>query len=78
MADLMTMIEYHGPLAGQSVAWLGDGNNVAASWIEAAVRFGFQLRIAGPQNYAPPADLLAWALVKWWRYPPYQRGWYGH
>ena len=61
MADLMTMIEYHGPLAGQSVAWLGDGNNVAVSWIEAAVRFGFQLRIAGPQNYAPPADLLTWA-----------------
>ena len=61
MADLMTMIEYHGPLAGQTVAWLGDGNNVAASWIEAAVCFGFQLRIAGPQNYAPPAGLLTWA-----------------
>ena len=61
MADLMTMIEYHGPLAGQTVAWLGDGNNVAVSWIEAAVRFGFQLRIAGPQRYAPPAGLLAWA-----------------
>ncbi len=61
MADLMTMIEYHGPLAGQTVAWLGDGNNVAASWIEAAVRFGFNLRIAGPQLYAPPAGLLAWA-----------------
>jgi ornithine carbamoyltransferase len=61
MADLMTMIEYNGPLAGQSVAWLGDGNNVAVSWIEAAVRFGFQLRIASPQNYAPPHDLLAWA-----------------
>ena len=61
MADLMTMIEYHGPLAGQSVAWFGDGNNVAVSWIEAAVRFSFQLRIAVPQNYAPPADLLAWA-----------------
>jgi ornithine carbamoyltransferase len=61
MADLMTMIEYHGPLAGQTVAWLGDGNNVAVSWIEAAVCFGFQLRVAGPQKYAPPADLLAWA-----------------
>ena len=61
MADLMTMIEYHGPLDGQSVAWLGDGNNVAVSWIEAAVRFGFQLRIAGPQRYAPSTDLLAWA-----------------
>ena len=61
MADLMTMIEYHGPLAGQTVAWLGDGNNVAVSWIEAAVRFGLNLRIAGPQGYAPPAGLLAWA-----------------
>ena len=61
MADLMTMIEYHGPLAGQSVAWLGDCNNVAVSWIEAAVCFGFQLRIAVPKNYAPSADLLAWA-----------------
>ena len=61
MADLMTMIEYHGPLAGQTVAWLGDGNNVAVSWIEAAVRFGLHLRIAGPQRYAPSAGLLAWA-----------------
>ena len=61
MADLMTMIEHHGPLAGQTVAWLGDGNNVAVSWIEAAVRFDFQLRIAGPQCYAPPEGLLAWA-----------------
>ena len=61
MADLMTMIEYHGPLAGQTVAWLGDGNNVAVSWIEAAVRFGFQLRVAGPKRYAPPTDLLEWA-----------------
>ena len=61
MADLMTMIEYHGALSGQTVAWLGDGNNVAVSWIEAAVRFGFQLRVAGPKRYAPPADLVAWA-----------------
>ena len=61
MADLMTMIEYHGPLAGQTVAWLGDGNNVAVSWIEAAVRFGFHLRIACPHQYAPPASLLTWA-----------------
>ena len=61
MADLMTMIEYHGPLAGQTVAWFGDCNNVAVSWIEAAVQFGFQLRIAGPKSYAPPAALLAWA-----------------
>jgi len=61
MADLQTMIEYHGPLIGQSVAWLGDGNNVATSWVEAASLFGFQLRMACPHGYAPPAELLAWA-----------------
>jgi len=48
-------------LAGQTVAWVGDGNNVLVSWIEAAAQMGFGLRIAGPQGYAPPADLLAWA-----------------
>ena len=61
MADLQTMIERHGALEGQVVTWIGDGNNVAASWIEAAARFGFQLRIACPEGYAPPAELLAWA-----------------
>ena len=61
MADLQTMIEYHGPLIGQSVAWLGDGNNVATSWIEAAAVFGFQLRLACPHGYVPPAELLVWA-----------------
>ena len=61
MADLQTMIEYHGPLIGQSVAWLGDGNNVATSWVEAASLFGFQLRMACPHGYVPPAELLAWA-----------------
>ena len=64
MADLQTMIEYHGPLAGQTVAWLGDGNNVANSWVEAAALFGFQLRMACPHGYAPPAELLAWARAK--------------
>ncbi len=64
MADLQTMIEYHGPLAGQTVAWLGDGNNVASSWVEAAALFGFQLRMACPHGYAPQAELLAWARAK--------------
>mgnify|MGYP005715308079 FL=1 len=50
MADLQTMIERHGALEGQVVTWIGDGNNVAASWIEAAARFGFQLRIACPEG----------------------------
>ncbi|MDA7599858.1 ornithine carbamoyltransferase [Alphaproteobacteria bacterium] len=61
MADLQTMIERHGSLEGQVVTWLGDGNNVAVSWIEAAALFGFELRIACANGYAPPADLLAWA-----------------
>ena len=64
MADLQTMIERHGALEGQVVTWIGDGNNVAASWIEAAARFGFQLRIACPKGYAPPAELLAWARAE--------------
>ena len=61
MADLQTMVERHGSLEGQTVTWMGDGNNVAASWIEAAAVFGFELRIACPAGYAPPADLLVWA-----------------
>ena len=64
MADLQTMIERHGALEDQVVTWIGDGNNVAASWIEAAARFGFQLRIACPEGYAPPAELLAWARAE--------------
>ena len=64
MADLQTMIERHGALDSQVVTWIGDGNNVAASWIEAAARFGFQLRIACPEGYAPPAELLAWARAE--------------
>ena len=61
LADLQTMIERHGALDGQIVTWVGDGNNVTTSWIEASARFGFQLRIACPQAYTPPSELLAWA-----------------
>ena len=64
MADLQTMIERHGVLDGQIVTWIGDGNNVAASWIEAASRFGFQLRLACPEGYGPPAELVAWARAE--------------
>ena len=55
MADLMTFEERRGPLAGRTVAWVGDGNNVCASFIHAAPKFGFSLRIACPDAYAPPA-----------------------
>lgn len=61
MGDLMTLQEKKGPLAGKVVAWSGDGNNVAASWVHAAVRFGFTLRIACPEELSPPPQLFDWA-----------------
>jgi ornithine carbamoyltransferase len=64
MADVLTFEEHRGPIAGQVVAWCGDGNNVARSWIEAAVRFGFTLRLATPDGLRPPEDLVAWARAQ--------------
>ncbi len=64
MADVLTFEEHRGPIAGQVVAWCGDGNNVARSWIEAAARFGFTLRLATPEALRPPDDVLAWARAQ--------------
>ena len=64
MADVLTFEEHRGPIAGQVVAWCGDGNNVARSWIEAAVRFGFTLRLATPDGLRPPEDLVGWARAQ--------------
>jgi ornithine carbamoyltransferase len=61
MADVLTFEEHRGPIAGQVVAWCGDANNVARSWIEAAARFHFTLRIATPEAEKLPAKLIAWA-----------------
>ena len=61
MADVMTLQEKKGPLAGRIVSWSGDGNNVAASWVHAAVRFGFTLRLACPEELAPQQRLIDWA-----------------
>jgi ornithine carbamoyltransferase len=61
MADVMTFEEHLGPIAGRRVAWSGDGNNMAASWIHAAVQFDFELRLACPRELMPPADMLRWA-----------------
>ena len=60
MADLMTFEESKGPIEGRSVAWVGDGNNVAASWMHAAVRFGFKLRLACPPQLNPDQRLVDW------------------
>lgn len=61
MADVMTFEEHKGPITGRTITWVGDGNNVAVSWIEAAARFGCTLRLACPASYAPPADVVDWA-----------------
>ena len=61
MADVLTFEEHRGPIAGQVVAWVGDGNNVAQSFIQAAARFGFILHIATPPELRPPRALLDWA-----------------
>ncbi|MCC7049290.1 MAG: ornithine carbamoyltransferase [Alphaproteobacteria bacterium] len=64
MADVMTFEEHRGPIRGKVVAWSGDGNNMAASWVHAAVRFGFELRLACPKELRPPQELLDWARAQ--------------
>lgn len=59
MADLQTIRESFGPeTAGLAVAWIGDGNNMANSWLNAARRLGFELRLACPEGYEPDAKTL--------------------
>ena len=64
MADVMTFEEHRGPIAGKVVAWVGDGNNVASTWIQAAVRFDFELRLACPEALQPPRKVLDWARAE--------------
>ena len=61
VADLMTFEESRGPIKGRTIAWTGDGNNVAASWIHAAVRLNFKLRLACPPQLNPERAVLDWA-----------------
>jgi ornithine carbamoyltransferase len=61
MADVLTFEEHRGPIAGRTVAWTGDANNVLASWVHAAARFDFRLRIASPPELAPRPELISWA-----------------
>ena len=59
MADLLTVRESFGPeLERVKVAWVGDGNNMANSWLNAAYRLGFELRLAVPRGYEPDAAIL--------------------
>jgi ornithine carbamoyltransferase len=61
MADVMTFEEHRGTIEGRTVAWSGDGNNMAGSWIQAAARFRFNLRLACPEQLQPPQEVLEWA-----------------
>jgi ornithine carbamoyltransferase len=61
VADIMTFEEAKGPIKGRRIAWTGDGNNVAASWIQAAARLGFSLTLACPPQLNPAKAVLDWA-----------------
>ena len=64
LADLMTFEEHKGALAGQRIAWFGDGNNVAISLAQAAALLGFEFALAVPDAFMLPDEVLAWAADK--------------
>lgn len=59
LADIQTYVEHRGDIAGRTVVWVGDGNNMCNSFVEAAERFDFTLRIASPAGYEPNRQLIA-------------------
>jgi ornithine carbamoyltransferase len=64
MADVLTYEEKRGSIQGRTVAWTGDSNNVLASWVHAAARLDFRLRVASPPELAPRPELLSWAKAQ--------------
>jgi ornithine carbamoyltransferase len=60
LADVMTFEEHRGPIRGKTVAWSGDANNVLVSWMHAADRFDFRLRVATPPELKPKKWLVDW------------------
>ncbi|MBQ0744094.1 MAG: ornithine carbamoyltransferase [Pseudomonas sp.] len=61
LADMQTYLEHRGSIQGKTVAWVGDGNNMCNTFIQAAIQFDFQLRIACPEGYDPDPQFLAQA-----------------
>ncbi len=61
MTDIMTFEELKGPITNKKIAWLGDGNNVAYSLIEASVKFDFKLTVACPKKFSPDKKIVEWA-----------------
>jgi len=65
MADVLTFEEHRGPVAGKRIAYVGDvANNMGRSFIHAATRFGFELALAGPREFAPRRADLDWARLR--------------
>jgi ornithine carbamoyltransferase len=64
MADVMTLEEHVAPLKELTVSWVGDGNNVAASWVHAVGRLGGRLSIGTPKELEPQAAVMAWAKAE--------------
>jgi ornithine carbamoyltransferase len=64
LADILTMRQQLGSIAGRKVAWIGDGNNMANSWLNAAYALGFELSLACPEGYDPDAAILARARTR--------------
>jgi ornithine carbamoyltransferase len=64
MADVMTYEEHRGPIRGRKVVWSGDGNNVFASWAQAAGQFGFDITFTGPETLDPERSQMDFARGK--------------
>ena len=64
LADILTFEESVGNITGKTIAWIGDGNNVAQSWIQAAALFGCKLNIACPPSLSPLPEVLEWARAR--------------
>ncbi|MBU0482073.1 MAG: ornithine carbamoyltransferase [Proteobacteria bacterium] len=64
LSDVMTVIEKKGKIEDLNIAWVGDGNNMANSWIQAAGRLGFNLSLACPEGYEPDQEILAAAQAE--------------
>lgn len=63
MADILTYEEKKGDIKGAKIAWVGDGNNVLNSWIQASAKFKFELCVACPEELLPPKDIIQTAIA---------------
>ena len=61
IADVQTFEEHKGAISGRTISWVGDSNNVLRSWVEAAAKLDFTIKVATPEELQPSADLVEWA-----------------